>query len=180
MPSLATATEAPARGAGSFRSVDSVQVVILPVATSGVAGEDGVGRLAIGAEAADDIRGAREEDRRRLGARSRQRGTLAPGIDVAVRPDDRGEDARLRRPGRIGAADQQRLEAGSHDRRVGARERQRQLDRVWAPRAGIVPAGAGQGTVSFDAGQKLMGVTSRAGLKTLSATPRSIVFCTVA
>jgi hypothetical protein len=43
-----------------------------------------------------------------------------------------------------------------------------------------VPAGAGQGTVRLEAGQKLIGVRSMAGLNTLSDTPRSMVFWTVA
>ena len=179
MPSLATATEAPARGAGSFRSVDSAHVVILPVATSGVPAKT----VSVGWPSAPrPPMTYAVPEKKTAAAWARGAGSAAPWLQASMLPSGRMTVAKTLACG-VPVGSVPPTSSVSRPAPTIAASVRASGSASWTglgSQGRIVPAGAGQGTVSFDAGQKLMGVTSRAGLKTLSATPRSIVFCTVA
>src|SRR5450759_2666730 len=179
MPSPATTTAAPARGAGSFRSVDSVQAAILPVATSGVPAKT----WSVGAPSPPrpPMTYATPE-KKTADAWARAAGRAAPWLHTSRLPSGRRTVAKtvfcgvpvgpvpptrsVWRPAPTIAASA-RASGSASSAGLGSQGR-------------TVPAGAGHGTVRLEAGQKLIGVRSTAGLNTLSDTPRSIVFCTVA
>ena len=85
IPSPETTTAASARGAGSFRSADSVQDVIFPVAASGVPAKTVSVGAPAASQAADHVGGAGEEDRGRAGPRRRERRAL-PSSRRCCRP----------------------------------------------------------------------------------------------